>query len=351
MNQDSATPRLCTPGNVLLGLLASTGLAICLALASVSRMAAFWPALGLNAVFIYLVVLTVALVLCSNRGGPLRHSGPGASWTVFGLIQVIVIAYSLVVIAAEPWLAPLELSAHSDPGFFLARNIGISLIAALILTRYLALQQRWRAQVAAESSARMDSLQARIHPHFLFNTLNTISSLIADRPDQAEQATLDLSDLLRTGLRTDSRHSLGEELELVRGYLRIESLRLADRLEIDWALAEDLPLDRELPALLIQPLVENAIVHGIARLPEGGRLTIRGERLRHDRLRFVIENPMPRSTGPTSDDNSNDNRPEGNHMALENIRQRLELAYEDGARLKAGGDNGQFQVELRIPGE
>ncbi|MDT8450962.1 MAG: histidine kinase, partial [Wenzhouxiangellaceae bacterium] len=202
--------------------------------------------------------------------------------------------------------------------------------------------QRWKSQLRAEQGARMASLQARIRPHFLFNTLNTIASLVRTRPDDAEQAVLDLSDLLRSGLRDESWHTLADELELVRGYLRIESLRLGERLRIDWQLSDALPVDDELPALLIQPLVENAIMHGIARLPEGGELKIAGRADRGGKWSFVVENPVPTDDDPNGGD--------GARMALDNIRQRLELAWEGQAQLITNQGDGRFRAELRFPG-
>ncbi len=195
----------------------------------------------------------------------------------------------------------------------------------------------------AEQSAQMKALQARIRPHFLFNTLNTIASLIRSRPEQAEQAVLDLSDLLRSGLRERDRHTLGDELEIIHGYLRIESLRLGDRLSIDWALAEDLPLDAEMPALLIQPLVENAVVHGVARRAEGSVLRIEGRLEKRNRVLFTISNPV----AETSPREGEDAQRAG--MALDNIRQRLELAWEEGAKLRVRKEDGEFRAELTLP--
>jgi two-component system, LytTR family, sensor histidine kinase AlgZ len=334
--QDPAT--LCSAGSMLLLLLASTALALLLVLGRLDAGDGFWQALGLAGLFIFLVVLAVAAIYCHFGYSPDTARG---GWLLFGLIQLMVLACSLAVIVAADWLRPLQLHAHTDPGFFVLRNLGISVVVGAMAVRYLALQARWKRQVEAEAEARMRSLQARIHPHFLFNALNTISSLIQEKPAQAEQATLDLSDLLRSGLSEQTHHSLQDELDLIRGYLRIEQLRLGDRLTVDWHLAEDLPLDQQLPALLIQPLVENAIIHGIARLPSGGTLRIAGEVHRRQRMRFVIENPVPA-------EGESDEKP-GNRMALDNVAQRLALAWDEGARLKTQQEQGRFRAELVLP--
>ncbi len=323
-------------------LVISTFLAICLTIVSVTDLSAFWPTLGLSFILISVVVLSAAIAIC-GLARTLEKSGEILFvWVGFAIFQAFTVGYSLLVVMMEEWLKPLALIAHSDPWLFVVRNLTVSAIFSFFLFRYLLLHSRWKKQVEAEAATRLGLLQRRIQPHFLFNTLNTISSLIHDGPDQAEQATVDLSYLLRTGLTERTRHSLDDELELVRGYLRIESLRLGERLAVDWQLADDLPLEAELPVLLIQPLVENAVVHGIARLPAGGRLLIRGERARRGRIRFLVENPVP---GETDDAG----REKGNRMALDNVRQRLALAWEEGARLRTRQEDGRFSAELVLP--
>ncbi|TVQ38946.1 MAG: hypothetical protein EA370_05290 [Wenzhouxiangella sp.] len=246
--------------------------------------------------------------------------------------------YSLMALAWVP--SGLLLSLNDPPWHWVLRNSLLLAVAAVPISYGLLLRDRWVTQIAAESGVRLEALQARIRPHFLFNALNTIASLIHDRPDRAEQASLDLADLLRTGLKSDEAHNLEDELELIRRYLRLEALRLEERLVVDWQLADDLPLGQQLPPLLLQPLVENAIVHGISRRAAGGELRIEGRRIRFARIRFTISNPLA----------DPDSRPvEGNRTALDNIRQRLALAYEERYGLKTWTEGGQFKAELTIP--
>jgi two-component system sensor histidine kinase AlgZ len=330
----ASLPDLCTPSSVLLLIILGMVVALVFSLASSPGLGAFWLEFGLAVLFVQWVVLTSAALLCGLKKLLSDRVSKGIGWIVVWIIPLVAAAASLLVVRFFAFEASLS------PAWFVGRNLLISLLASLALVRYLVLQARWRGQVAAEARARLDALQARIRPHFLFNALNTIASLVHGKPDEAEQATLDLSDLLRTGLRSDRMHSLADELELVRGYLRLEALRLGDRLNVTWALDDDLPEVMMLPVLLIQPLVENAVVHGIARMPEGGRLTIRVERPRPHRLRVEIENPLP----------DDDARPaESNRMALDNIRQRLALAYEEGARLRVRRDETIFRVDLTVP--
>lgn len=327
-------PDLCSPSSLFLLVLVGLVVALVFALAASAGWAGFWLEFGLSVLFVQWVVLVSAGLLCTLRKYERQLGRVGTGWLVFLLIPAVTLVLSLFVIAWLPGQPP------SGAGWFVVRNTLISLLASLLLLRYLALQQRWRAQVAAETRARLDALQARIRPHFLFNTLNTIASLVHSNPAAAEEATLDLSDLLRIGLRPEATHSLAEELELVRGYLRIEKLRLGRRLQVDWDLANHLPKDHLLPVLILQPLVENAVVHGIARRAQGGQLTIRLRMKKRTRLQLEITNPL-------AEENSRSR--EGNRMALDNIRQRLELAYGDSARLRAGAQGDCFRVVLTLP--
>ncbi len=264
---------------------------------------------------------------------------------IFGMltfVSVMLASAGLSMALLNLPFAPVEAIVVSlgDPMWFVLRTLAIAACAAAVALVYWALLIQSRKQLAAETGVRMNALQSRIRPHFLFNTLNTISSLIHDRPEQAEQATMDLADLLRTGLKDEPTHALSDELDLIRGYLRIEQLRLGDRLNIEWDISEEVPLGQQLPPLLLQPLVENAVIHGISRRAEGGALRIEGRCIRFARIRFTVTNPLA----------DPDSRPaEGNQSALENIRQRLALAFEERHGLKTWVEDGHFMAELTIP--
>lgn len=320
---------------VLLGLL----LALLLTLAARPGFSDFWNSFGLSALMVESIILASCLLLCASRGVLARLHASAAIAVIFLVIQLLVLAFSWT--AADYFIPDARLDP--DRGQWILHNLLISLIASLVFVRYLILHRRWQIQVRAETEARLEALQARIRPHFLFNTLNTIASLVRTRPDDAEQAVLDLADLLRTGLRTNAEHTLAEELELVRGYLRIESQRLGGRLRIDWQVGDSLPLDQTVPALLVQPLVENAVVHGISRLPEGGRLEITAGARGKDAWFVRVENPWP---GPGADQAGG---VDGNRMALSNIRQRLALAYGELASLETRSTADRFTAELRAP--
>ena len=218
--------------------------------------------------------------------------------------------------------------------------LGNAVVAALIsaaLLRYLFVLELWQERVEAASKAQVDALQARIRPHFLFNSMNTIASLIRTRPAEAERTVEDLSDLFRAALGSgDTPGTLGEELDLMDHYLRIEKLRLGDRLRVEIE-ADDLPRDLPLPRLLLQPLVENAIYHGVQPLANGGTIHISG---RHPpgRVEITIRNPLPPDAAPKR-----------NGHALQNIRARIEYHFGSRGELSVDPGGGEYAVTVRLP--
>jgi two-component system sensor histidine kinase AlgZ len=169
--------------------------------------------------------------------------------------------------------------------------------------------------------------------------MNTIASLTRTNPQQAEQAVEDLSELLRASLSTTrNRITLKEELQVTAIYQRIEKLRLGDRLQVCWDI-EELPMRARIPSLTIQPLVENAIYHGIELLPEGGEILISGKR-EGRYLQITVSNPVAPGKARSQT---------GNNMAMSNIRQRFELAYGSRASVEVDNSDDRFVVTLRFP--
>jgi two-component system sensor histidine kinase AlgZ len=216
-------------------------------------------------------------------------------------------------------------------------------IGALIsgpILRYFYVQNQWRRNVQAESEARLQALQSRIRPHFLFNSMNTIASLIPAEPQQAENAVENLADLFRASL-SDARDRipLNEELDLCKRYLDIEALRLGERLQQAWH-TEDLPGDALVPPLLIQPLLENAIYHGIEPLTDGGMIEINSQ-LDNKQIAITIRNPL--------DQHSSQPSARGNQLAQDNIRERLAGLYGKHGSLQIETDGQYYQVTIRFP--
>jgi len=230
-------------------------------------------------------------------------------------------------------------SAPETMAQFVPRCISISAILAFLALRYFYVQQQWKQRIQLESQARVEALQARIRPHFLFNSMNIIASLIRTQPLLAEQAVEDLSELFRATLRdTGSTVPLSEEWILCRNYLRIEGLRLGDRLTVEADFSQ-VPEDASLPMLTLQPLVENAIYHGIQPLEKGGTIKI-AARMEDNRVHILISNPVPPFT-PI--------RTSGNKIALANIRHRLNLLFGSQAKLKVDANPDRFEVTLIFP--
>ncbi|CAN0587235.1 unnamed protein product, partial [Ectocarpus sp. 12 AP-2014] len=232
---------------------------------------------------------------------------------------------------------------HSQPGMIdwqaIAKKLLLALLIALMVLRYFYLQHQWQQQREAEMQARLTALQARIHPHFLFNSMNTIASLIAVNPERAEDAVLDLSELFRASLRSGDRLiPLKDELDLCRRYLDIEALRLGERLTLEWHIAPD--LDKQaIPPLTLQPLLENAIYHGIQPRPEGGTVKLDASR-RGQFVYVMVQNPRP---------DAGNSHHDGNRMALANIQSRLLALFGEQAVLKHSHQNDVYTVTLRLP--
>jgi len=217
-----------------------------------------------------------------------------------------------------------------------------ALIAALAL-RYFYVSDRWTSQTVANARAQADALQARIRPHFLFNSMNLIASLVRRDPEVAERAVLDLSDLFRAALGAgEGDSSLQAECELAEAYLSIESLRLGERLQVQWHRQEPLPLTLPLPRLVLQPLVENAVLHGISRLPGGGTIDISlacEGNLLHIRVRNPAPDPEARAL-PLM---------QGAGHAQRNIAHRLAWRFGPGARMTGAWADGYYACDIFVP--
>jgi len=222
-----------------------------------------------------------------------------------------------------------------DPGG-LARTL---LLVALVVGALLAyLRLLTRAYSPALAEARLQALQSRIRPHFLFNSLNAVLSLVRRDPRRAERALEDLADLFRV-LMQDTRSfvRLADEIALLERYAAIEQLRLGERLQVAWEL-DAAPLDALLPPMVLQPLLENAVYHGVEAGTGPGLVVVHIER-RGARVIARIENPYYEEHA----------RRAGNRMAQENIRERLQLFFDAEARLATRTAAGRYVVEVEMP--
>lgn len=217
-----------------------------------------------------------------------------------------------------------------------ARTSSIIFMFTLTVLGYLHLRQRSLAPALTE--ARLQALQARIRPHFLFNSINAVLSIVRSDPKQAENALMDMADLFRV-LMADNREltSLAQELALCRQYLALEKLRLEDRLNLDWQI-DTMPPDAMIPPLILQPLLENAVYHGIEPLAGGGIIRIHISST-HKELHIHLSNPYQGGVA----------HHQGNRMAVSNIRERLQLHFDAEARLEIHQAQGEYQVHITLP--
>jgi two-component system, LytTR family, sensor histidine kinase AlgZ len=307
------------------------GRALLFALALVSVAALFvapdvaaWAArAALYTLVVVPALLAWLLAVCALKQ-PLSRLPLGLQWWAGALLGAGMGLGSSALMAWLGWVKPP----------WLASAAAGALVAA-VLTGWLV----WRAQaqVPAGTTTQLAELQARIRPHFLFNTLNSAIALVRKEPAKAESLLEDLSELFRHALAdTQEAVPLSQELELARHYLAIEQVRFGDRLKIEWRIDEE-AANARLPPLILQPLVENAVKHGVEPSPDGARVRISTER-RGPVVVIKVTNTVPHGSGPR-----------GNGLALDNVRQRLTLLHEEKGRFECALVNGVFQVRLQIP--
>src|SRR3954462_4891886 len=271
-------------------------------------------------------LLIAALLGLAAFSGPI---GRLPYWAGCGAVVAIVVLISAAMHAA--FVTSLGESLAD-----LGRTLAWSALAAAFMLAYFRLLMRAYSPALAE--ARLQALQSRIRPHFLFNSLNAVLSLIRRYPRRAERALEDLADLFRT-LMADPREfvRLADEISLLERYAALEQLRLGERLRISWEL-DAAPADALLPPMVLQPLLENAVYHGVEPGTGPGEVLVRIER-RGERVRATIENPYVEAG----------NHRAGNRMALDNIRERLSLFFDAEASIATQTTNGRYRVDIEIP--
>lgn len=293
----------------------------------------------LASAFAQWLALTAALVLCKSKLW-VNDLRPFLGYSVAVVLPAMVTALAAGLV--------FYLDRQLATGYFFGMNMwrfisGIALMVGMlsaVLLRYFYVRDQWQMQVQANAKASLQALQARINPHFLFNSMNTIAALVRKDAKTAETAIEDLSDLFRAALGDDQKEStLADELQIAKQYLAIEKLRLGDRLHTEWQLADNLPMQCKMPRLLLQPLFENAVVHGIALLPEGG--TILFSAVKHESfLQFEIRNPVMTAS-----------EQRGLGHAQHSVQERLRLAFGSQASIHSQLLDNAYICTLRVPYE
>ena len=331
-------PDFCATTTVFVVVLVAALVSIALTLAANVTPDRFLVELSKTSMFVLWLALLGCGLMCVLRS---RLEGAGKRKAfVLSFVILLVLCLALAEIAYQVTRVFAESVIIEDThAGFLFRTFAISSIVIALAMRYLYVSSEWRRSIVLEAQARISALQALIRPHFLFNSMNTIASLTRTDPRQAEEAVEDLSDLMRANLTSSrNRTTLKQELETAAIYQRIEKLRLGDRLRVRWDV-DDLPMRALVPSLTIQPLLENAIYHGIELLPEGGEVVVVGRR-QGEELVITMSNPTAADTERSR---------EGNKMAMSNIRQRFDLAYDKGATVEVEETGEAYTVSLRFP--
>jgi len=319
-------PNFCNLGVMLRSLLIANLFVAAAALLRAATAQDFGAEFMVLAAFCEPVLIASLAVLCLARRA-LHAMGYAAS-------LLAIIAFEVVLA-----LAAAEAGANLLPGRPTLSFPQIALLVSFVTVCVLAyFDLRARALSPAIAEARIQALQARIRPHFLYNSINAVLSLIRSEPRRAERALEDMADLFRV-LMADNRTlaPIANEIELARQYLAIESLRLGDRLKVSWR-TEGMPGDALVPPLVLQPLVENAVYHGIEPMPQGGEVAI-DVGVTGGQLQMTLTNPMPGETRHSA----------GNKMALANIRERLQLHFDAEASMKSEVRDGIYRVTIRMP--
>ena len=326
-------PDLCSAQSLLLLIVLAELLSLLIIALQRSLLQMDWEYFSLVSLFCVLCFLGCAALLCPLRYALARLPLPLAGGLIYGLILALVVAFTL----AAQWLLPVQPARSPwNPGQLLI-NVFVAAVVAGVGLRYLYLSWQLRQRERSELDARIQALQSRIRPHFLFNSLNTIASLVAEDSAKAERAVEDLSALFRASLQDSGVLSCwADERELCERYLRIEAERLGARLQVHWNVQG---VEAQVPmlSLSLQPLIENAITHGIQQLPEGGDIRIDASR-RGDNLHLAISNPAPAVVAR-----------QGNQLACDNLRHRLQAIYGERAQLHMSEREQRFVVELQFP--
>lgn len=285
-----------------------------------------WRELQEVSLYLQPVVLgTLAVLFAANRYLP-RLSYRGGLVAVFGVAAGATFLHHAFIQRMFAFETPPPL----------VRQLLITAAATAVVMTYFHMRSRILSPAVTE--ARLQALQARIRPHFLFNSINAVMSLVRRDPKRAERALLDMADLFRV-LMGDNRElvTLESELNLSWQYLELEHLRLGDRLKVAWHI-DKMPKDALVPPLILQPLLENAVYHGVEPVAEPGEISVNIYRAR-DQVHLVVKNPC----------SAQGSHHAGNKMATQNIRERLALHFDAEASMKAELSGNTYQVHIVMP--
>lgn len=291
-----------------------------------------WIRLGVISLFLQLTFLLSLTWLFLLRFILKNYSHFIQSLSLFASLFLTTLLMSLMLTGLAQ--SYIEIA---NPAVFIFQNLLIVLLVACLFIQFLTIYFEKQQQTNALARAELDALQARIRPHFLYNSLNTAAELTHYDPDAAEQAILALAALSQAALKVGKSVPLAAEITLTKQYISLESWRFGERLKVNWQLPESLP-EISIPCLTLQPIIENAVCHGVEPALNGAQICVQIH-VSNQSLTFIIENQISTQLQKRT----------GNGMALDNIRQRLILYYQNNAQLTTTSRDGIFRVKLVLP--
>jgi len=329
-------PNFCRAPAVFFVVLISEIFAIILAISTPFPFPLWLNYFAMLSIFILWVALGSVSLLCVSRPFLQRTTLIATTLYCLTIVLMVTAACCFIAFLYQEFLIPSGGALQISLPEFMLRNMAIAAIVTLLALRYLYVQNQWRLRIRAESEAKIEALSARIRPHFFFNSMNTIASLTHSDPEMAEKAVENLSSLFRASMAMDNHSTFEQELLLTKRYVELEKMRLDERLQIKWSIDEQCN-KAIIPSLMLQPLLENAIYHGIQTLAEGGTIIVNATCVEQN-LRIVVENPC-----------GEQNQHQGNQMAQSNIRQRLELQHGKKAHIVTEEADNIYRVILTLP--
>ena len=294
----------------------------------------------LISIFIQWVALAGTAVLCYTRKYLNRLPNLRALGAAYLLLLLTTLVVSECVVCLLWALGRVNSARPAWYADFHILNLTISAIINGLLLRLFLAKHELQSRTLSETRARLQALQSRIRPHFVFNSLNIIASLTRSDPEKAEAAIEDMADLFRMMLSQDEMLvPVKNEIDVARKYLALEQLRLDNRLTVNWDIGT-FPRKAVMPVLTLQPLLENAIRHGIEELPAGGSIDARLWE-ENDRIHIQVANPLPKTKSKQAKSTPG--------QSLDNIRQRFQSHYGEQASLVSSQENGLFTVTVVLP--
>lgn len=330
--QSIHVPNLCRNTSVLITL---CGVALVAMIVALSRGVGFsFGYFSLLAFYLAWLALGSIALLCLTRHW-LNRQGPLINLSV--PIIILLVVFLLIETVGRLWILNSAEQSFFNLGV-LNRGLAVTLSGVMMLL-FFSLLSRLEKGAKATTQSRLQSLQSRIKPHFLFNSLNTVAELISVDPVAADQSIQSLSLLIRASLDdVNDQHTLDQELKLCDGYVQLEHLRLGERLDYSSDIAVTHADKLYVPKLILQPLIENAIIYGVYAEQKVGKVRL-NVRESNKHLSLKINNTMPATPSERH----------GTGIAIANIKERLQVMYDDDYALNARVDEAHYSVVMRIP--